>query len=284
MTPEEQAREVVRSLLAGLSAGDVLAASLEALRRWWRSTSRATDTFQMHGDLGRELSIILAERKKVTVDPQSAKEPFLMDQREPWMKPVVEVVWWLVRSGFAIPLLDGHAGYPSRLRITESGIRLLESTEDHPVLPGFLDRLRQRCPGIPDEVIVHLADARSCLEHDLRRPSIVLLGLGYETAIEAVVEALVTRGVLAAPAVNQKAWKKIELVRAALSQPRFPDIDAKSGVETAWDFADQMRRRRNDGSHSNPHFDFTDGSEMHEYFLSALRHLPQLWSIAVLPD
>jgi hypothetical protein len=279
MDPSEENRRKIQGLLEGLSVEEVRACAVEALRLWWRGKHRSSDSFQLHGDFGVHMAPILAKRKQMTIDPHFAKEPFLMDQREPWMREVVEFFWWMVRSGLAIPLMNHQGGYPSQMRMTSAGARLLESTDEHPLLPGFLERMRVRSPGLPDEVIVHLVDAQACLEHALARPAIVLIGLAYETAIVGVVTALGGRGVVAAEVAEQGAAKKIAAVRAALPKLSL-EKEAYFSALAAWDFADLLRRRRNDGSHSKPVYDFSDLGEIHEFFLSATRHLPVLWTTA----
>lgn len=283
-TNDEQ-RRGVKDLLTALTPDEVFAVSLEALRRWWRSRQDGSDAFQLHGDFGRMFVLVVGERKQLTVDAQSWKEPFLYDRREPWMGDVLEFLWWLERAGFAVPLLHGTkdtGGYPIWMRVTRAGARLLAAQSEDSLLPASIERLRHRCPGLPDEVLAHLVDARACLDHALARPSVVLLGLAYETAIEYAVDALVAGTRIPIGTERQKAARRIAAVRGMLVS--WPDSESKFGAISAWDFADVLRRRRNDGSHSRPAWDFSDLAEIHELFVSALRHLPSLWSIVALPD
>lgn len=279
-TNEEQ-RRAVKELLSALTADEVFAVGLEALRTWWRGRPDGGQAFQLHGDFGRLFVLGVGARKQVTVDAHSWKEPFLYDRHEPWMADVVEFLWWLDRAGFAVPLLHetkDTGGYPIWMRMTKAGAKLLSSDGDETMLPGSLERLRNRCPGLPNEVLAHLVDARSCLDHALARPSVVLLGLAYETAIDVTVETLIARARIGSETERQKAAKKIAAVRRMLVS--WPDSELKFGAIAAWDFADVLRRRRNDGSHGRPAYDFSDLAEFHELFVSALRHLPSLWSIA----
>jgi hypothetical protein len=273
-------RKSVQGLLAGLSAGEVAAVGLEALRRWWRGRPDDSLTFQLHGDFGRQFVLVVGEQKQLTVDAHSWKEPFLYDQHEPWMADVNEFLWSLTRAGFVVPLLHGAvetAGYPVQMRVTRAGARLLAATGDELVLPDGPERARRRCPGLSDSVFLHILDARACIDHALARPAVVLLGLAYETAIEEVVQKLIERSVLGEDVERHKAAKRIAAVRQWLNARR--DSEAKFAAIAAWAFADDLRRRRNDGSHTRPAYDFTDDSEVHELFVSALRSLPALWSV-----
>jgi hypothetical protein len=281
-TNEDQ-RRAVQAMLSGLTPDEIAAAGIEALRRWWRGRHDRLDTFQLHGDFGRNFVLVVGERKQAPFDAQSLKEPFLYDQHEPWMADVVEFLWWLERAGFAVPLQPVNSetdGYPSQLRVTKAGARLLEGEGDALLLPGAIERVRSRCPGLPNEVLVHLVDARSCLDHALARPAVVLLGLAYETAIDQAIEALIARSSISPETTRQKAAKSISAVKRMLD-PR-PDSEEKFTAIAAWDFADVLRRRRNDGSHTRPAYGFDDLSEFHELFVSALRHLPGLWGVAAV--
>jgi hypothetical protein len=61
-----------------------------------------------------------------------------------------EAVWWLIRAGLAIDIARG-SGYIVSLQLTRRGEALLDSDEDNPLLPGFLDRIKQRCPRLLTE-------------------------------------------------------------------------------------------------------------------------------------
>ncbi|HEX4418355.1 MAG TPA: hypothetical protein VH165_10675 [Kofleriaceae bacterium] len=64
------------------------------------------------------------------------------------------------------------------MRLTARGARLLDGSDDNPMLPGFLDRIKDRCHGLPESAIALLVDARACLDHSLMRPAVVLRPLG----------------------------------------------------------------------------------------------------------
>ena len=207
------------------------------------------------------------------------------------MRGVVEFLWWLVRSGFAVELrravIHGNqtGRYPLEMRLTKRGVRLLGDRDDNPMLPGFLDRIRARCPGLPDGVIALLVDARTCFEHSLMRPAVVLMGVAYELAIEQVVEVLATKNLVTSNTASQKAGERIKRVKALLSTPQvntiLQDSDDRAAAMAAYDFADHLRQRRNEAAHTTPIFDFDHSEETEEFLVSAGRHLPALWSLAV---
>lgn len=276
-TTKEQ-QEAVQKMLESLSPTEVPAIGIEALRRWWKSRGADLETtFTMHGDFGRFFVTVVGETKNRPVDTHSWKEPFLYDQAEPWMSEVVEFWFSLVRAGFAFPLLNSDpktGGYPGRMRVTKAGAKFLAAKGDDLVLPDAIDRLRQRCPDLPEQVLVHFADAKTCLDHALGRPAVVLMGLAYETAIEAAIADLKLE------AGSQKPAKRIERALEWISE--LPKNEVTYLADSAWRFADVLRRRRNDGSHSQPTYDFSDVYEFHELFVSALRNLPGLWSVTRL--
>jgi hypothetical protein len=281
---EAEANEVIKDLLAGLTIAEVRALTIEALRRWRRFNQSHVE-FQMNGDLGLALAPLLAEKrgKGATRDAvHLMKEPFIKEQSQPWMQPVVDALASLVRAGLAIPLYHAQP-YPPRYRLTSAGIRFLDADGDHPYLPGFVQRVVAICKDLPEEVEAHFVDAQTCVEHGLGRPAVVLAGLAYEVAIDDVADHLGNKITLRKGA---KAADKIAAVRQAiptiLGPATTPAAKEKVGAaEAAWDFADRLRARRNQGSHPGAYPDFADLDEVHEWLLSAGRHLPGLWSVRV---
>ena len=227
---------------------------------------------------------LLAKRKSVdTYDVHTLKEPFLALYNT-WMNGVAEFIWWLVRAGLAVVTQHEKHGYPVQLRVTARGVRFLKDREDHPMLPGFLDRVRLRCPSLPDGVEALLVDARGCLDYGLLRPAVVLMGVAYELAIEHVVDALVTKALLHANTPIQKPAEKIDrilkLIRTSAVNVVLATADERTAAECAYDFADTLRLRRNEAAHTTPRFDFAHRAETEEFLISAGRHLPALWSLA----
>ena len=102
---------------------------------------------------------------------------------EPWMTGVAEFVFWLVNIG-AVCALTSNKQYPFNFRITRAGVRLLQRDGDHPLLPGYVERLKSRCPGLPDGVLALLVDSTACTDRALNRASIMLLDVAYELSVE----------------------------------------------------------------------------------------------------
>jgi hypothetical protein len=157
---------------------------------------------------------------------------------------------------------------------------VLDVADDHPLLPGFLARVAARCPGLPEEGIEPFLDAYACLERGLARPAIVLLGVGYEAFVERVLTVLIARSHIAGDVLDKGAAKRIEAIRALVPSVA-ADKDERFGVLHALDFADRLRERRNDGSHTSPRFPFDDIGEVEELMTSAGRHLPALWRLTL---
>lgn len=288
MTPQEQQRRTME-LIAPLNSEEIRTLGIAALRRWYEE-ARDHTFFEVHGHLGFFMVGLLVQRTGETqVHHSFGKEAFHEDLYDPSMALVFEFLWWLIRAGLASPLRTGRNPKGEEvlvhLRPTEAGIRLLQNTDDHPVLPGYLARVSQRCPGIPSEAVAHLADATTCLDHALGRPAVVLAGLAYETTIDEIVTSLIAKSKLPANTADLKPAMKGRAVRA-LVPDAFPgklpaEVSARFAAVAAWDFADRLRDRRNEGAHPGGQYDFTDLTECHEYLLSAGRHLPALWSIGV---
>jgi hypothetical protein len=278
------AQDDVRGLLDGVTVTQLKAMTIESLRIWW-ATRPSDRQFQTHDQIGGRLVPLLAARVQRTLTNDEIrwyKEPFVNALHLPWMSPFVEVVGWMIGAGLAIPL-GAPNNYPTTLHLLDAGVRLLESATDHPLLPGFLDRIRTRCPGIPDGVLSLLTDATACLDRNLRRAAVMVMGVAYEVAIEQVNDHLVaTRSMADADGAARRITNirgQIDLVMpATTSQER----DERFAVHQAYLFADALRRRRNDGAHTTPSFGFDDSQETEELLASAGRHLPNLWKMRLV--
>jgi hypothetical protein len=279
-----QDKENVRKLLDGLSEATVREMCIAALRDWHRAMPQETD-ISMHGVLGRALvPRLLAHRQQTaTPDEQSQlKEPFIDAQHEPWMAAVTEFIWWFIGAGFGAPvnLINNNVIY---MRLMRRGAAFLDGGDDHPLLPGFTDRARSRCPNLPGDVTALLVDAVTCIDRMLLRPAIVLMGVAFEVAIEAVAQSLVTRNVLPATVMDQSAARRISTIRgvidAVLPGTSAQERDERYTVQRAYNFADDLRRRRNDASHTAPTYGFDDRPETEELLVSAGRLLPAPWRL-----
>jgi hypothetical protein len=281
-------REQVRNLLDGLSDIEVRELCIKALRgSYATATSGLKDDgqVQMHGHLGRWLLPLLAERKRADLRGQenNLKEVFLDGLGEPGLEGVFEFVVWFIRAGLAFPLSTGdqNNSMPITVRLTQAGRRLLAFDEDHPLLPGFLERAAQRCPGIDDRVTSLLAQSRACMDHGLVQPAIVLMGVAYEAAVEQVSERLVARKQLGTKVPAMSAALRINAVKAEITKilpaGTKQETDDRFATIAAYEFANELRRRRNDASHTAPTYGFEDRQESEELLVSAGRHLPSLW-------
>lgn len=287
-----EARIEVRNLIEGLSHDEVHVLCTQALRNWhskfksptWREPHYAPvdEVFSLHDGLARELIPLLAEKRGVPLgDVDSLKEGFDQTLYNTWMRGLVEFLWWLQRSGLAVDTKRDKHGYPTEMRLTARGLQFVVAEDDDPLLPGFMDRIRDRCAGLPEGVIALLVDARACLDHGLQRPAVVLMGVAYELAIEHVVEHLEHLGLLDAKTSKEKPKVKIErilgLIREKKGRDRIPSTDDRTAAERAYEFANSLRDRRNEAAHTTPRYDFTHRAETTEFLISAGRHLPGLW-------
>ena len=240
------AAQAAKTLLETLSTEEVRTLGIEALRQWRRRpilpprdpyrvgpppapdpmTAESRNIFQVHGDLGIAFVRVLAERKQAQgIAPNKVKEAFINDEilNADWMAGFVEFLWWLLRAGLAVELRREHRDqfalrdYPTVLRLTERGARMLDDPDpdDNPMVPGCLDRIRLRCPDLPDGVLALLADGRACLDVGLLRPAVVMMGVAYELAIEAVIGAMINKQLLPANTLDRQAAARLRAVLAS---------------------------------------------------------------------
>jgi hypothetical protein len=299
-------------LLSGVTDIELRTLGIEALRRWRRRpppkpatnrfgpppppptpdpvTDPTPDLFSAHGDFGVELFKLLGERRSppTVVDPQQVKEVLVDEEsaQSSWLTGYIEFRSWLVRAGLAVDLQRDRAGNPIWFRLTRRGATLVDSDrDDDPLLPGYLDRVQARCPGLPDGVVALLVDARACMDHSLLRPAVVLMGVAYELVIEEVVDALITKNLLVASTADQKPAERIRRIKALIANPAVNIVlktpDERTASAAAYDFADVLRLRRNEAAHTRPKHDFEHAGETEEFLTSAGRHLPALWALAV---
>jgi len=286
MTHQEQNTARVKALLEGLSDVEIRALCIDALRTW-RRKHPTEGQFAMHGALGLEVLPLLLARKghaPADLDTLSGlKEPFITEQNQPWFVGVTDFLGWFLRAGFGDAISWDKQNVVG-VRLTRLGMTFLDTTEDHPLVPGFVDRVRARCPGLPSDVTTLLTDAQSCMERMLLRPAIVLLGVAYEVAIEAVADKLVGGGHLPASVLEHNAARRISSIRGVINTVlpggTAQEKDDQFAALRAYNFADDLRRRRNDASHTTPRYGFDDLPESQELLVSAGRQLPSIWSLA----
>lgn len=290
MDPDEQRRrhfaKEAAKLVGPLSDEQVREAFIKGLRAWRVRTEPRRPTFQIGGDASVDFFEVLGVPK---AECSAYAATFVWNQREPWMAPIVEFISWMARTGLVIvvalpdsgPSHHRSNGYPMQLRLTRRGERLIDKKdEDHPLLPGFVERVRLRCPGIPEEVLAELTDARACLDHELLRAAVVLIGVAYEAAVAAVVFELVLKGHLTSKDEQLPAATKIQKVKGLVDVVLMAKAnDEKNAVKMAYDFADHLRARRNHAGHAKPTYEFDKRDEIEEILVSAGRHLAQVWSM-----
>jgi hypothetical protein len=282
MTIDASQLQELGALLDGVSQAQLRELGIAALREARRNYS-AGGGFTRHGELGRCLIPLLAQTQSLSLrtSPHLLKELFVEADTDPALLPVAEFLDWFVCAGFAVALGAPVNRYPITYRLTALGIRLLDGDDDHPLLPGSVDQICARCPGLPAGVIALLSDAHACLERALLRPAVTVMGVAYETVVEHVVEVLITRAVLPADVADAGAAARIARVRRIvdthLPGGTVPERDDRFAVHRALNFADDLRRRRNDAAHTRPRFGFTDRAEVEELLVSASRNLPVLW-------
>lgn len=314
----EAARELM-GLLENVSAAEMRAMGMEALRLWWQQQKRlqpARDPFDQYPNTVFNLQEITVDivrqlgdlKGMVKVDTNKLKDPFIDDATlaRSWMSPFLEFIWWLAGAGIAVEHTYGHKSiysakgdvyrvqpgsphqmrvFPSSMQLTSRGLRLLERGEDDPLLPGFLDRIKLRCPGLPDGVLALLVDARQLLDRRFMRPAVILMGVAYELAIEEVVSKLIVKGLVNDKTLDLEAKRRLDRVRDMIRDETKLEMvvtehDDKRRVQEAYAFADQLRLERNGAAHTRPAFDYVHREETEEFLVSAGRHLPGIWLLA----
>ncbi len=141
-------------LLAGVSDIQLRELGIQALHDAKLETGA---TFARHGELGRSLLRLLAAAKATSlteVQLDGLKAALHSHSTYPQLLPIEMFLDWLVRAGFALAHGAPANGFPLNYIVTEPGARFLAREEgDHPLLPGAVERLRARCPGLPALVL-----------------------------------------------------------------------------------------------------------------------------------
>ena len=264
----------VSGLVQGLTDSKIRSSMLEAIRR---DQARNWNALQLNGSFGIEFLNVLAEVKSVSPLDQVCKEVFYESGGHERLVPLLDALWWGVRTGLLVPGEIGGRGtatFGGVFLATSLCRRVLENPDDVPFAPDFVRRAKERCPGLADTVVVHLEDSHACHEIGLERPAVVMLGLAYEAAIEAVLDALAKLGHQFK--MPREAKDRIDLLRKLLPKV-VPDDERRRKAEEAIAYAEQLRSRRNQASHTEAHWPFTDHEEVDELLLSGGRHLPEMW-------
>lgn len=279
------------ALVGQVSTRDLSPLCIEALRRTHkRMTTQGSPGHIQTSEFGRDVFGLIANQLGSTATTSAAalhglESVFPFDtalDRYAALVGIAEFLDSFVRAGFATPLSGQPNAHAIWYRLTLSGQRFLDSTDDHPLLPGSVERLRDRCPGLPEGIVALLTDARTCMDHSLLRPAVVLMGLAFEEAVERIATALVENQNLPADVLDKAAAARLTRLRAlveSLPTQTGPQKDRRSMLTSALDYADDLRRRRNDASHTTPRYGFEDRGEVEEFLVSASRKLPALWSM-----
>ena len=287
LTPTHAAE--LQRLLGELSVGEVAELMIAGLRRW-RGTIHFNRRFTLRDAGLAALELSAQRRGNPTTSLAALAEAMIYDLDAPAMGGVVEFASWLVSTGCAIPLVvmmgGGSIGIPSAYWLTDRGLALADAKDEaHPLLPRFVERILERCPGLPLDVVGLLTDARACMDHGLLRPAIAVMGVAYEAAVDAVVQHLCARATLPAWLLDRGAAVRIDELRKAASKifPAKDQREERGALERACNFADHLRARRNDASHVRGRHGFDDRAEVEEILVSAGRYLPDLWAPMLLP-
>lgn len=274
----------VEAVFEGVTHERVRELGIDAIRLWRRrmAAQNATSRLVDRRDIGKAVAdVLLSERPAVQVARGRALGEALEYQLlsgEP--SAFVNFLSWLERAGLAYAMGAIPNALPLWYALSDRGVAFFNATDDHPLLPGHARRVADRCPGLPEGVIALLTDAETCIDHGLLRPAVAVMGVAYEAAVEAVAESLTQQGFLTA-ALPGSAAARIELLRSNIDR-RLPgtqvtDRERRFTVTASYNFADELRRRRNDASHTTPRYAFDDRPEVEEFLVSAYRHLPSLW-------
>lgn len=277
----------VARALGSLSYEQTWQLCVEAVRRVRREGLKAstiewdTRTFQY------KFYPLLRERAAIP-DSDPFDEDLSLHLREESGVNVLRFLIWLERSGLAYHLgREGLRSAVTWVRLLPAGLEFFDADQvDHlsPWLPDWVERIQKRCKRIPVDVVSGLLDAVSCFDAGLYRPAMVVAGVAFETAVEAVVRTLIRRKHLPATVLDDAAAKRISAVRnvvdTVLAGKTSQQRDDRYASKRALDFADDLRRRRNDAAHTQPRHDPRDRAEVEELLVEIGRKLPDLWRLA----
>jgi hypothetical protein len=269
-------------LLEGLTERQVREFCIEAMRRVRRTGDRASTVRLDPATLQHQLVIVLREHHKKQHEASVPVASLLMNLGEDWAAPIMEFFAWLERSGLVFRY-GGTVQEPvQRIRLLPAGLRFFDSSDDgHPLVPGWAERLKKRCPKVTDDTFDLIVDSHECYERGLLRASLALLGVAFEGVVDDAFNAMIADGLTLPVPVPNNASQRLASVRAGaslkLAGPQ--NRDARRGAEHACDFADRLRQRRNDASHRKTAFAFGDRQEVEEFLIMAALELPALHTL-----
>jgi hypothetical protein len=167
-----------------------------------------------------------------------------------------EQMWEWVVTGLVVPQVkstSSHRSYIDCVRLTTRGHQLLRSSvPDSPFGVGLAASIKL----LPRDVRSRLEDAQQCLWARLLRPAVIMVGLAYETLLQAVYEQARTAQLLAKKAtVHADRITIIRKVVASCSN----DIKGKADALRALDHAICVNTARNTAAHATPEdFEYED--------------------------
>lgn len=216
----------------------------------------------------------LADLKGVPRLDNECRTAFCWTGHYPELRPLHEALWWTVQCGLLVPVTFHEAAGLCGLHVTDAGMAAINHLDDFPLAPGFVRRLVKRCSDLPDGTIAALEDAHQCHQAGLLRPAVNMIGLAYESAVEAILERFVKESWL--QKVPFSAKDRVDaLVKRASGLAM--DDHQRRGVRFALEYVEHLRERRNDASHPKARYPLDDRGEIEELLLSAGRRLPDLW-------
>jgi len=218
---------------------------------------------------------------KVLMDQVGA--PGVSSSPPPALHKAYSAAWTLIGRGVIYPHLVGDQGHPMRLHVTEKGVQVLAARQDAPHRAGFLKRLWERLPRIEDEVFTRLQDAQDCLDADLFRPAIVMIGIAAEVTIKAAYKTMAQLSLVRGEASQLKDMLvEVHAQHGALRDGDASRSDRVHRIKMALAFVETVRTQRNDAAHpGNPS---PDGAIVRAQFTSACLHLPVVWELLVIPN
>lgn len=189
-------------------------------------------------------------------------------------------VWRLVSEGvfylrFFTDLRTGQT-FIDAVGLTDRGLRLTRNPSEHPLAANLANRLRERCVGLPDDVIARFEDAQVCLGAHLYRAAVVMVGLAFEETVDRLVDHLVASGHAKAKPKSWKLGDRTEWLRRRVEQ--LPKSEARRRALNTVPVLEMVRQWRNEAAHPGPQFE-DRAAEVEHVAAVALGALPSLWAI-----
>jgi hypothetical protein len=277
--------------LAGVSEQRVresFVEGLETLRK--QRGSIAFDYYDVIGQVARVVIPVKAAealaawqtstQRSFKTNPNSVEE-------HPDTRKLLSALWSLVGQGLLLPRLknEGDVSVIYRVSLTEAGERVVSKGDEHPRHPGFIKRFRAAAPTATGAVVAHLEDALSCLEADVLRPALMMLGLANEVTIRITHAALAHQTKVSAAGPMAKArdlLADIDGVAKAWAGGKGGGVkDEEHRLKLAAGTLEAIRDERNNAAH--PGRKVTDGAHVEGLLMLGAQHLPVLWEVMVKP-